>query len=502
MNSADKHASTGQLQRVSPIALLYFFGRAIATFLRQLSNFIPVLVILFATSPDMRWFMLTGLSIALPTALIGFTLLNWWCFRYAITDLRLEVRQGILRRKQLTLDFDRIQQADVREPWYFRPFKLAVLGVESAGSDSQEVELAGLSHAQAYAHKERMLQEANTSAQAQEGNDDASPQTRTLFRLPLWEVARYGLIHNPILLFIPILLYPLSQFERLDDVFESVVVPYIERAMDTVTQYPQTELLWLGITAAVVVLLLVIIGVSMLIAVVRFYNYQLDIHDGRYHAHMGLVNKTSRSFQSVRLQRVIINQGIVATALRRVSVRINQTGQGKSQQLDKVFFVPILTRSRCQQLSRELALETPVWQSVHWASMLLPWLTTTVLVTLVVALISQFSFTAVMHSLWISALVALVVQWLSWRKRGLYMGERWFATRRGMIGQQQRFIPNVKVQAISLTQGPWLRLWGMAKLQVYSAAGRDTVAWLPYAQLKTLQQDLLQRTALHQGRWM
>ena len=502
MPTADPHiAQTLPLQRVSPVALLYFFGRTLSKLARQLSNLLPLIVILFATSADTRGLILIALATLLPAGLIIFTLLDWWCFRYAIAQGRLEVRQGVLRRKQLTLEFARIQQADVREPWYFRPFGLAVLGVESAGSDTQEVELAGLQQAHAYTYKEAILLESvdTTSTPATyTTNPSHSTTATTLFELPLREVARYGLIHNPILLLFPILLYPLSQVDRVDD----LILPYLESAIESIEHYQQTEFLWVGISALVLLVLGVVVGLSVLIAIVRFYGYRLDTHASRYHARMGWLNKTSRSFQYVRLQRVVITQGLIAGLLRRVSMRINQTGQGKAQALDRIFFIPILTTQRLELLQHELKLETPTWQRVHWASMLMPWVFTTCGLTVAAAVVSQYSTSVTLHTLWISALLSGAIQGLSWRKRGVYMGARWFATRHGVVGQQQRFIPNNKVQAIKLTQGPWLRWWGMAKLKVYSAAGRETVAWLPYSQLKTLQQELLQRTTEFQGRWM
>ena len=491
-----------QLQRVSPLALLYFFARTVMSLARQLMNFIPLLVIVLAANADLRGLIIIGLVALVPIALLGFTLLDWWCFRYAISPTRLEVRQGVIRRKQLSLEFARVQQADVREPWYFRPFGLAILGVESAGSEGQEVELAGLATADAYAHKDIILRESTPLAEVEADSPEQTvgSQARTLFKLPSWEVARYGLMHNPILLLLPVLVYPLSQADRLDD----FILPYLEAALASVEQYQQMEYLWVGIVFLTVMVLLALVAVSMAIALVRFYGYRLEVHDHRYHAHMGLINKTSRSFQYVRLQRVTINQGLVARLLRRVSVRINQTGQTTTttQHRDNVFFIPVLNAEREQLLRQEIALETPVWQRVHWASTLVPWCLTTGLITLFAAFISQFSLLATLHSLWISALCAAVIQGLRWRKRGFFVGQHWFATRHGVLGQQQRYIPSGKVQAVKLTQSPWLRTWGMARLTVYSAAGRETLAWLPYRQLKALQQELLRRTTEFKGRWM
>lgn len=491
------------LQRVAWIALIYFFARSIRVAISQLSNLWPLLVVFFTAGAELRGLILLGVAIVVPTFLLVFTVLSWWFFRYALSEHSLHVREGIIWRKQLTLDFARIQQADVREPWYFRPFKLAILGVESAGSDSKEVQIAGLSTPAAYRMKEKMLAETAVDTDVSEGLEaqqhTAQASTRHIFSLPVTEVARYGLIYNPVLLLLPILAYPLGQANVVDD----YVMPYLNPLLDSLERFQADESLWLTIAIIALLSLAIVVGLSVLLAIIRFYGYQLTAQGSRYHAKMGLISVTSRSFQYVRLQRVVLQQGFIALWLRRFSLRINQSGQGRQQQqTDKVFFVPVLNAERQQQLATELQLETPTWQGFHWASTLLPWLMTTLFITLAVALISQFSWTAIGYALAISAIAGVPIQWQMWRKRAFFLGDYWLATRHGLFGQQQRFIPSVKIQQVTLQQGPWLRLWGSAKLHVYSAAGRETIAWLPYAQIKTLQQQLLQRSTDFKGRWM
>ena len=97
-----------EMRRVSPLALLYFFARTVMSLARQLMNFIPLLVIVLATNADMRGLIMLALVTLVPIALLGFTLLDWWCFRYAISPTRLDIRQGVIRRKQLSLEFARV----------------------------------------------------------------------------------------------------------------------------------------------------------------------------------------------------------------------------------------------------------------------------------------------------------------------------------------------------------------------------------------------------------
>lgn len=54
------------------------------------------------------------------------------------------VQRGVLHREALDISFERIQNISIREPFYMRPFGLAVLAVDTAGSSGKEVSLGGV----------------------------------------------------------------------------------------------------------------------------------------------------------------------------------------------------------------------------------------------------------------------------------------------------------------------------------------------------------------------
>lgn len=484
-----------RFNRVSPLTLLYFFGRSVVMLLRQGTNLLPVVVAIVAAGEQIRTLLLLVLPILVPALLIAHAAASWWCFRYAVNGKTLYIRDGIFKRKQLTLEFARIQQADVRQPWYFRPLHLAILGVDSAGSKNKEVELAGLHVDAAEKLKASMLAETQHPA---DDSPTADASNAFEMQLPLKEIARYGLMYNPILLLIPILAYPISQL----NLFETWIEPRLEiwlRHFQSVNGDPS---LWWLLAAALLGALVLTVIASVLISIVRFYNFNLRINASGYHAQAGLFSITSRGFQYVRLQRIIVQQGIFARLLQRVSLRINQSGQPNQQQTQKAFFVPVLDTNRQQQLSEQLGLSRPQWHGMHPISMLLPWLSAIAVIGISTFLISGFLWFWTLHSLWVSALIAGLVQFASWRRRAVFLDERWFATRRGIIGQQQRWIPVHKVQAVTLRQGPWLRLFGSASLHIYSAAGRESIRWLPYGELIHYRQALLDASKNFHGRWM
>lgn len=487
-----------EFRRVSILTLCYFLLRSVGQLGRQLPNFLPVIVILFATIEGFRNIIWLVILVGLPLLLLSHATLSWWYFRYAVDDHRLHIRDGIIKRNQLTLDFARIQQADVREPWYFRPFKLAILGVESAGSEQKEVELAGITLDYAYQLKARMLAESVQTddkdlSEALSQTDDIEFQQH----LPVTEIARYGLMYNPILLLLPLLAIPLSQANLLDDYF----MPRIQQWITSAEQLGNTQSTVILAVLAVACVLLLLSAVSVVLAVIRFYGFTLQVQDGRYQSRAGLASVTTRSFQYVRLQRTVFQQGIIARALKRWTLRVNQSGQHTNAQ-QKAFLIPVLNNQRRVQLEQQLGLTSPTWRGVHPASIALPLLFGTLVTVVLAAFISNADVTVVLHACWAGGLFNLLIQYLIWRKRAVSLDAKWLAVRQGMIGQQQRFIPVKKIQALRLKQGPWLRIWGMASLSIYSAAGRETIRWLPFSDLQQIQDSLLESSKTFRGRWM
>src|SRR5690606_12086748 len=94
--------------------------------------------------------------------------------------------------------------ADIAQPFYFRPFGLATLGLESAGSAGQEVNIPGLPFRFASDVKQRILEHHREGGEEQ---DDSPAEVPADFEIHLsWsEVARYGLMFNGLIFLAPVL---------------------------------------------------------------------------------------------------------------------------------------------------------------------------------------------------------------------------------------------------------------------------------------------------------
>jgi putative membrane protein len=128
-NDSPVDIKTSQWQRVSPIAVIHFLLANI----KHALNLWPALVGMLANQHAREWLFTYGVPV-LASVVLGFAFLSYWFFRYQFDAEKIQIRSGIFHKKRLTLNFERVQEANLEQAVYFRPFGLWTLRLESAGS--------------------------------------------------------------------------------------------------------------------------------------------------------------------------------------------------------------------------------------------------------------------------------------------------------------------------------------------------------------------------------
>jgi len=95
-----------------------------------------------------------------------------------------------------------------------------------------------------------------------------------------------------------------------------------------------------------------------------------------------------------------------------------------------------------------------------------------------------------------------VVCWALWRRTAYHFDGQWLGLHSGFIGTAQKWYPAYKVQHVVLSEPPWQRLAGKASIYVATAAGVESIAWLPKDEAEQLMQNLMEVVTAHKGRWM
>ncbi|WP_027329943.1 PH domain-containing protein [Marinimicrobium agarilyticum] len=497
--------SESEWQRVSPVSAVYFFLKAIP----NLVNLWPLLAGALAGGEKGRELLfIYGVPLVLVVLLLN-AVVQYWVFRFKVEKDRIQIRSGLFHRKRLSLDFERVQQADIINPFYFRPLGLATLGFESAGSGQQEVNIPGIPVAVAEQLRQQVLdRKASATSQAQFQDSDSKGDDAPDYelRLPFKEVARYGLMHNALLFLAP-LAAPLGQY----------MGPAMESWLAWLRALPWVETLthsgWSAFLAAflagvvfIVVGIVLLFAVSMIVAMVYYGNYSLARHGERFQAHFGLGTQRTRGLRLPKMQRLQITQGMIARLLRRHSLLISKAGhfQQGNAQLSQRFVVPVLTTERLEALREQFALPKPAWKAIHpWyiVDYTLTFATLFALITGAILLSTGQHWSAAVGwaLLWYPAFVLIL--WRRWSQTRYDIQNDWLAVRHGFIGRKEQWLPTGKLQKIAVHEPPILRKLGLSHLMVWTTDGPTTIGYLPISTARTLRDRLMGDVTEFQRAW-
>ncbi|TGG95017.1 hypothetical protein E4656_00890 [Natronospirillum operosum] len=485
-----------QWRRVAPLAILFFALRGIRRLISEAASVAPLLV-LVALNESLRNLALSYGPLLAGVLLLGSALAWYLTFLYAVEADRILLRQGIVRRRTLTLEFARVQQADIQIPWYYRPFGLAMLTLDSAGASGQTLHLSGIPVDQAEALRDQILQVRDQA----DIDPDSTPASLTdepdySLHLATPEVLRYGLMHNNLLVIVPILA-PFSELliRRLEVVVNWLAPDWLTTdALTTGQRIAAMGALLLG-------LVMVLMLISMLLGLLRYKGYHLQRQGDHFRYQAGLTTVLTRSVRRPRMQLITQRRSWVGRLLRRHSLIISKAGDGQQGQDSERFVVPVLNDSNLASLQHELGLPAqPAWKSVHWGAAvtaLVRWLGLGGVVLL------WLWFQGVPDGvLWVvGSLTVLVLVWsvLSWWRLRCYCSAEWLSLRQGVIGRTIRWLPTSRVQSVALHQPWWQRRLQRATLDVRGAGGRLVLPWLPAQEAERYRDQLLYRIAGLQG---
>lgn len=500
-------------QRTPLLTIGFFIAKEVRNLIKNITNFIPVLAAIFVTDSTWLPYAIGGGYLVF---IIVSAILNHHFFLYALTDDAVHLRTGVFSKKSLTLKYERIQQAELDQTWYFRPFSLTILRVDSAGSAGKEVEIPGLSVELAHNLRQKMLAEAkrakvsSTASVTHDTSHDTTPEAfgestaqssePDLVRsYGIGELVRAGIYDNKLFVLLAVLIYPVSQ----TDILEDRLVPWLEA---NITFIEQSLWLNIGLAAAALSLLFVL---AIAVTVVNFYNLTLTIDNQRYQTRQGLLSIRTVSFRYHKLQRVRIRQNLRARFLGRFSMRVSQLqpSANAQQQQSAAFNLPVLTQSGMSELCRWLRLPNANqlnWQKISPVALLQPsfWIALTAPIT---ATISYLNVESLGLALMLGASVWLALQLYAvarWQRYGFTQAEGWLGVRSGVFGSKQNWYPMYKAQQIDVYQSPWLRLLGYADVIVYTAAGAEVIKYQPAALATQLQHEWTATVAQNRKRWM
>jgi len=497
VDTAPTDTSPAEWQRVSPIAVIYF----LLTNIKHALNLWPALVGMLANQHARAWLFTYGVPV-LVLVVLGFAFLSYWFFRYQFDAEKIQIRSGIFNKKRLTLNFERVQEANLEQAIYFRPFGLWTLRLESAGSSKEEIALPGISEALALEIKQRVLSSKEVVSESSAG--EAKTLVDFSLKLNLLDLIRYGLMHNTMIYLVAIVAPLLGQ----NDALWRSMANFVERLGITqwLFDYLAVHNAIVGVFVVAILLVVFFIAIyslSIVLAVIKYWSYSLVAQGERLQYEAGLFNRVACGFRKHKLQTIIIKQSLLARLLNRYSLEIRQTNERATAGAPtQGFIIPVLTVDQLDEVLSLLNVDEPHWKRTRAIQILWHSLLWGGLLTVALAVFAQLS--AVISLLWIILPIPLVslISWKAWYSKRFSLSANGFAIRRGLLGYSIAYIPQVKVQKLELAQGPLGRFHTCGTMTVWSGATRESINYVDLSKLNTCHATILQKVANFKGHWM
>jgi putative membrane protein len=243
---------------------------------------------------------------------LGFALSRWFTTRYRVTDDRVEVRTGLLRRRVLAVSRDRVRTVDVTARAMHRLLGLTRVDVGTGRSDRERgsaVRLDGLTEAEAAALREELLHRREQAPELATEPTTATPVTELAQLDPRW--VRY------------------APFTLSGVVSVGVVVGFLANLANEANfdpeDYGPLRHLADRLEHAPVALTLVALAILALVAVVvastvgyalAFWDFRLTRHPGgTLHVTRGLITTRATTIEERRLHGAEISEPLLLRAV-------------------------------------------------------------------------------------------------------------------------------------------------------------------------------------------
>ncbi len=491
-------------QRTSPFAILFFFGRILRLIAKNAwQSLAPLFALLVAYQGDLVTKLTIG-GIAFAVFIGTASLLSYWFFRFQISDDSILIRQGVIKKKQLDIKFDRIQGINTKQNPLDRWLGLVTLSFDTAGSAGNEGNLPAVTRGFADSLRERIGKPRTAESADDEDNEvDAG----ALVHLNWRDMIRIGLADRRALIVFAFI-GPLM--ERIDENVDRFISDFIQVAAANGIEFDTASGISIGISIFVGVILLFII-VSIAAAFLRYHDFQLFLDGRTLRSHAGLLTAHEHSMELGKIQTLRLQQGIVQRLLGHYRFTARQAVSSGKNRSQKVFVVPVVTAQLADTLRKKfLAPEggrlsqdptSTGFESIsrHYMRSKILFIGLLPSLIAVIALWVPLGPAALLFVLWLPAVAA--VSYRKWQRSGFMHDDQEIIRRSGLLGYRTVGLLFRKAQRVTVTRSRYQRRKGLASLRIYMASGSVRVPYIDHGKAQQLRDYILYKVESSQLAW-
>ena len=409
---------------------------------------------------------LVGLAVL---ALIGYEVAYYRRFEYALDGDTLDIRSGVISRRNREIPLGRIQNVDISRNVVQRALGVAVVGVETAGGSETEASLRFVEFEEAKRLQGEIgrLKRGDEAEAAGEG-----PDTTELFSLTPRELALVG---------------ALSFDARVPGLLIVLLSGSVPALSSLLPDGSRRLLLAAGVVALALGVVLVAWAAGAVVAVLNYYDFRLARIGDELQYERGLLRRYDGSIPLDKVQTLTVLDDPLKRAFGYASLRIETAGYAPgSGEGGSEAAVPLAARDRVFALANRIeAVGSPAFERpprrVRGRYAVRYLLAVGVLVGLLYGVDRFVAGSIPWYGPAALAPLTPVAAHLKWKHRGYWLGEDHLVTRNGVLRRRIKVVPYYRIQTVIDTRTVFQRRWGVATVTADTAGslsltGHDAAA--------------------------
>ena len=493
--------------RTTPLAVFFFLGRTVKGLVKNFANMAASAAGLLILVKQHVLLAAAGVAVGL-VALVAVALIRYWFFQYRVEEDGVLIRQGVLKKTQLDMRFDRIQGISTEQSLIYRVLGLVTVRFTTAGAAGDEGHLPAVTPEFVARLRQRVDAKPEPQLESNAGGTDV------LLKLGGGDVTRIGLTDPRVVQFALLGTVLLPAFgNAFEDVYERAA-DLARRSLAVLADLGP----WFGtltvVTLFVAIVLVFLLG-SVAVAFLRYHDYELRQEGSAFRASSGLLTRKDVTVDVGKIQQLTVRQGLVMGWMRRHRVQAlpasGGPAAGEMTNDAQKLVVPIAGARTVESLRERVfgsegrritvlprddrfAPVSPyaIWPPVLWAGVA-PALVASAVVT------TMFGSAGLACLGWV--VVVAIVAGQRWRRRGYLHDDDVLVCRSGFLGYRVEAALFRKVQQVSVSQSPLQRRKNLAALHVHLATGSITLAYVESATATRLRDYILFRAAASRLAW-
>lgn len=496
-------------QRQSAAGIVINGAYILQKFVRAL--FIPLALFIVKSNKTAIFFTAMGLAGVLVLSLI-YAYFYYLKFTFYLNPEKQEfvIDKGVFGRKHLNIPVEKIQQVNINQGFLQKLIGVYSLQIDTAGTDSKEVNIKAISGEIAYALKEHLLNGNATANLSPDTTPIAAVAIETpetpLVTIGTGTLLKVGLTSNYGQSIVLLLGFSYAVFHNIKELLKA-----FDNDRGQLEEFFKSGITLISVGILFAGIIIILLATNVIRTFIKYFDFQLSKHQKSLLISSGLIAKKNTLLHPSRVQITTYSQNYFQKKIGLFNMILKQAHAGhqpsENEMKNNNMEVPGCNAHEKEEIMRMILKRLPEQGRTflpNFRFLNLPIFFTVVIPLMIYAFvynlvpeIRPFYGIAVVYFV-----VAVSMIYISYTKHRITVSENFIIKQSGVWDISQEIIEPHKIQSISTSQYPWHRKLDIGHVTLHTAAGDIHFSYGNFTEIKTLVNWWLYQVESTEKDWM